>query len=597
MSQPSGNAKFTTARNPQKIRSWLEETHADISSKHARDSYIRAAASHRTSHHLLKLAHNLGVPGATRADVERTDVGREIVFRTTAKSAKKKLTKLAKNLVGEARPVPFPTSGMLRIRVVFPEAGTLAVYRRHILHLRRETNVLVHARAALGDIVVPVHLAGWCVGSGMYVVVTTDPGESRPVKQEDADRALYMLKNMVVSGLYPETASVLQKRPNGAFLVHDPSLLLEIPKGIHTAFVRYVIGGDNVGDAWVAAGGATWAAAHETRFAFEHHFRPTEMRQITSSATLKNHLALAIRNPLRGRVGTPDDVRDAITMLQRLVASGTKLGRGAHGDVYEIRLDDVNQSRLYAIKRSLTNTMEFGAYDGRSAVVLKVERLRGSTLALDTVYRLAGEAYLQQYVHENRGLATRTIGRKPVAITPRVYFSGTLGNAFHLICMDRADGIPLKAILKKQRVVSDAVYGAMKRAIETMLRNGVVHSDLHFDNVLVSGSGRTLRVHILDFGFASILTPAMKKKIVGILDNGGSVHDAFFQTGLIDSINAIKQTYPYYHSNATTLADLKRRRNQGAKRGLRSHPIDTSPRTVLRSSTSGGKARRSRKIT
>jgi len=122
----------------------------------------------------------------------------------------------------------------------------------------------------------------------------------------------------------------------------------------------------------------------------------------------------------------------------------------------------------------------------------------------------------------------------------------------------------------------------MDRAIKVMLRNGVIHSDLHFNNVFISGPSKTPSVQILDFGFASIVPPLMKKKIVKLLDNGGSVQDVFTNTGLKQMIDALKIEYSHYHPNANSLSYLQKLRNLYAKRGLRSHAVTKrSPSSVL----------------
>jgi len=176
-------------------------------------------------------------------------------------------------------------------------------------------------------------------------------------------------------------------------------------------------------------------------------------------------------------------------------------------------------------------------------------------------------------VHENKGIQEKY--RKGVpSVAPPVFFSGTIANAYHVICMAHVEGVSLWS-LTKRGVVSNKVFNAMESAVKTMLRNGVVHSDLHNMNVMVEKG--TERVKILDFGFATIMPPLLKREVVAVLNRGGTVEQAFEETGLLNMINRVKMDFTYYHSNMKMIKNLRRRRNLTSHTQIPVHPVPPSP--------------------
>lgn len=400
-----------------------------------------------------------------------------------------------------------------------------------------------------------------------------DPGDLRPVSKKDKSVPV-IVKQLVDAGVFPHSLATIKRNAKDVHIVSDPSELVEIPSGVHRAYTKYIANGQNAGDAWIAAGGVTWSAALGLKFEFHELFEYDRTVPLTSIATLDTYVMKSLHRPVHGAAARKleSDPATAIakSALQTLTTDGTRLGRGSYGTVYAITLDVRSLKLLADLKKSLSNMLEFAPYGGNRQVVLKVEKLESyMPMTEERRRRLVGESYIQQFVNDNRGLVTRA--KSQLVVSPRVYFSGTIANSFNVICMDRVVGKLLSDVISDRRVVSECVYNALEAAIVTMLRNGVVHSDLHASNVFVSGSGRSTHIHILDFGFASLVPQAMKKKIANVLDRGGSVHDVFEQTGLANAVNATKRKFDYYHANDRLLTYVKKR--QVPPSGLRSYPV------------------------
>ena len=562
----------TTARDPRKTRTSFLQYHAPINWTRGVDVTRGYAPVSEIVEYVKTL---VPVDQYTHASSHGSEPGRRIVFHTRVNhDGRIQLQKLKRWLTGVANVNPLPPAGRVRIAVstIDTAHGGRAAFNAALESLQMKTNAFVHAAVSTG-FVSPVYFAGFDTRSNLYIVVMDDPGELRPVSKKDTAIPT-IAKQLVDAGVYPRSLATIKRNAKGVHIISNPSEVIEIPSGIHRAYTRYVANGQNAGEAWIAAGGATWSMAHGLKFDFHEFFEYDRTVPVTSIATLDSHVLKSLYRPVHGAAARAmeSDPATAVakTALQKLVTGAVTLGRGAYGTVYAIALDVNNRKLLADLKKSVSNMLEFAPYGGKRQVVLKIEKLDSyRPMTERRRRRLVGESYIQQYVHDNRGLTTRK--KSQLVVSPQVYFSGTIANLFNVVCMDRVAGKPLGDIVRERRVVSAHLYNALEAAIVAMLRNGVVHSDLHVNNVLVSGSGRSIRVHILDFGFASIVPPAVKKKIANVLDRVGSVHDVFEQTGLANAVNATKRNYDYYHANNRLLSYVKKR--QAPTSGLRSHSV------------------------
>ena len=562
----------TTARDPRQARTSFLQYHTPINWSRGVD-VTRGYVPVPTIVDYVKT--HIPVDQFTHASSHGSEPGRRIVFHTRVNhDGRIQLQKLKRRLTGVANVNPLPPTGRVRVVVSTidtPHGGRTA-FKAALKTLQTKTDSFIHAAVSIGPVVSQLYFAGFDARSNLYIVVMGDPGDLRPVSKKDKTIP-DIIKQLVDAGVFPRSLATIKRNVKGEHIISDPSELVEIPSGIHRAYTKYIANGQNAGDAWVAAGGVTWSTALGLKFEFHELFDYDRTVPLTSIATLDTFVTKSLHRPVHGAAARKleSDPATAVakSALQTLTAGGKPLGRGSYGTVYEITLDVRNRKLLADLKKSLSNMLEFAPYGGKSQLVLKVERLDTyRPLTVGRRRRLVGESYIQQFVNDNRGLVTRE--KSQLVVSPRVYFSGTIANSFNVICMSKVIGKPLADIIRDRRVVSAYLYSALEAAIVTMLRNGVVHSDLHTSNVFVSGSGRSLRVYILDFGFASIVPQAMKKKIANVLDRGGSVHDVFEQTGLANAVNASKRDFEYYHANNKLLTYVKKR--QMPVSGLRSHP-------------------------
>ena len=562
----------TTARDPRQVRTSFLQYHAPINWSSGVD-VTRGYVPVREVVEYVKIL--IPVDQFTHASSHGSEPGRRIVFHTRVNhDGRIQLQKLKRRLTGVANVNPLPPTGRVRVVVstIDTAHGGRTAFKAALKTLQSKTDSFIHAAVSIGPTINPIYFAGLDARTNLYIVVMGDPGDLRPVSKKDKSVPV-IVKQLVDAGVFPHSLATIKRNAKGVHIVSDPSELVEIPSGIHRAYTKYIANGQNAGDAWIAAGGCTWSAALGLKFEFHELFDYDRTVPLTSIATLDAHVMKSLHRPVHGAAARKleSDPATAIakSALQTLTTGGNALGRGSYGTVYAITLDVRSLKLLADLKKSLSNMLEFAPYGGNRQVVLKVEKLESyMPMTEERRRRLVGESYLQQFVNDNRGLVTRA--KSKLVVSPRVYFSGTIANSFNVICMERVVGKPLSTIISNRRVVSEYVYNALEAAIVTMLRNGVVHSDLHASNVFVSGSGRSTHIHILDFGFASLVPPAMKKKIANVLDRGGSVHDVFEQTGLANAVNATKRKFDYYHANDRLLTYVKKR--QMPVSGLRSSP-------------------------
>ena len=573
--------EYGTARNPWKVRASLPTMHGRVDPM----VLLEAAGAKRPTFQdkaaLARAIQNIGIP-VTTGNMETERTKRQFHVYAVVKGAKA-LQMLKSKLHGLLSLDTLTGGNAYAVRIIFPTFQVPEKFAVQIQSLTRRVNAYAHLRTILGDSVLPVNFAGLYPALGAYIIVSVFPEKLLRVSRDDRG-VTPLFHQMVDGGVYPEKRDVIRKTETGEYRIFDPLSLLEIPKGICTAYKRLRQTSDPA-QAWVGSGGASWSAEHRSTFELHSLNGYTHPTPVTIASTMESHLSKVMRYPETGAV-TDRPVNPGIQQrLDALMKAGTMIGQGSYGQVFSIQLTKQNQADLITISASLSNSLSFKPLPRAGGkVVLKVERLSAKMpLGKRKVMELAGEAYIQQYVHDNTGLPVEVQKRVP-SVAPAVYFSGTVANAYHLICMDHVDGTSLWSAIKRG-IVSDQVYNAMVRAVSTMLRNGVVHSDLHVMNVVLVKSGNGLRAQVIDFGFASILPPMMKRSIIKTLNETGSINDAFRETGLLNTVNAVKKNYTYYHSNAKLIAELKRLRDIGPTTGIRSHPAGTA-KTARTSKTS-----------
>ena len=569
-----------TARNPiKKSRSWIPKYHAPYPSGKLAEVARSTPLDVTNRSSLQRVLEHANIPRTNDMHVSSYDVRdafgvrarhTRIVTHATGTKDFSTLQALRRQLIGTLQLDTLERNASYRIYIACPSFFDTPRFEETILTLTANANAFTHIRKHMPQHTSPIYFAGVHPKLRAYVIVMADPGRMYSAPRQDRGQ-IPIFNRMLEIGVYPTSASTVgmtrpPNHPHGAqYRIIDPSKLYEIPKMIHTAYKKYIRTEPHP-SAWISAGGAAWAAntaGIEFEFPDLHRFETPD--PITLNETMKHHLYNNIQLLEVGRasVRVPDE--QVLMSLNSIQGNSKKIGSGSYGTVFDVPLRGryaSNMHNMMTVLSALTNVNYFNAIDTQPRVVLKIEKLQRLTpIDSDLVYTLAGESYIQQYVHVNGGVPITNVTRTPV-VSPKVYFSGTLANQYHLICMAHVDGVPLSRYAKNGYITDD-VYDAMSVAVKTLIRNGVVHSDLHWNNVFITKDARSTRATILDYGFATIVPPAIHRKMVKVLDESGSIDDAYHKTGVVNVINAAKSRFTYYHSNAKMmrlLTYLKHRR-------------------------------------
>lgn len=561
-----------SARNPWKDRPWIPGRNEPFDKAKVAQAITVKRPSFLQRDAVIRSLRGFGIPGASgyTSTYRASQGGTQITTNATGSDVRK-LAALRHQLTGKLVVDTLSKNASYTVHIQYPTFTSGSDFRSAIKVLSRRANVYARARDRLGDAVVPIYFAGLHPEMGAYVTVLAQPPDTRSLGSGDTG-AFPVFHRLVDAGVYPATGNAVRKTLDGRYIVSNPSLLLEVPRGIHNAYDTYRKEEGPV-EAWLSAGGAVWAGAY-THFDFHLTGRILRNSPITFKNTMNQHLKLSLERMETGVASKRPVDPHVERILGEITALSKKLGEGAYGQVFAVTLSTAaRRKRMTTVQAALTNYLEFDSIKGQTHVVLKIEKLdpiRGLTAS--EVRRLAGEAYTQQYVHTNSGIENPAARQREHVVTPGVYFSGTLANKYHIICMDYVEGVPLSRVTSRG-FADDTVYRAMVSAVKTLIRNGVVHSDLHRNNVFVVKRGRSTGIQILDFGFASIVPPRMRVRMVETLKRTGSIDAVYRTTGLIEAVNANKTGYHYYHSDAKLVSLLKWMRNRGPKVGVQSHQL------------------------
>jgi len=181
-----------------------------------------------------------------------------------------------------------------------------------------------------------------------------------------------------------------------------------------------------------------------------------------------------------------------------------ELGKGSYGVVYAVTPSALALKALTELSRRLSNVVgTWKPSEVRGPLIVKVAGPEP---------REAWAKFVERSVRENA--AHVAAHRTAPDVVPALHVSGSTSAGLFITVMDIAPGVTLSAYLEStHRTLPHAVYAALERAILRLWRAGIVHGDLHDENVLIDMSGSAPRVSIIDFGFAVQLPPDMQRKI------------------------------------------------------------------------------------
>lgn len=336
--------------------------------------------------------------------------------------------------------------------------------------------------------------------------------------------------------------------PTGSFL--------ELPKQLHTRLVRALDKGETLPRAAVDSGVMTWwqqmARRHEmdNPLVFLYHLigafdDPTrEMKRFAMNAwpiaDTDGFEPSPAPNTSRQSKNRQHILQIFATFDIPLKAT-TLVGEGVYGTAYRIAMTPHIAAAFRGLLKSMSHSTSIEMPSPRGSVILKFERLSSRR-----TYQL-GNVVREARTHATVSTAVVKKGKKTIRgrdIAPRLFFSGIYGG--HAItCMEYIKGDLLTTYILKGSI-SRRLFQAIEHMVETMLRIGVVHGDMHGNNVIVTPSGQ---VKCIDFGFAFEIPDAIHRRAVAILDTTNSIERAWLDSGLQDIVDARYFHQKYYHSN------------------------------------------------
>ena len=245
---------------------------------------------------------------------------------------------------------------------------------------------------------------------------------------------------------------------------------------------------------------------------------------------------------------------------------GTPIGKGRHGEVFVARWSPL----LSTLVKRLQHGVDVSAPFMGARVVVKVSR---GPVNKDSymvwLYDCMRELYVHQFLASRRCKRFGPDGKYEACVRdfiPPLYAGGvfrekTSEAPVFVIVMGIGDGAH-----PTQFLTADMYLGFEKAACAMWL-HGVLHADLHEQNILWDAVRK--RATIIDFGFAIMLpqhlTKAIETSLAAAIDakarSLGEIFrpkSPFHVPGLLDHSNGVLKgrDYSWYHANSTSLTHM-----------------------------------------
>lgn len=186
---------------------------------------------------------------------------------------------------------------------------------------------------------------------------------------------------------------------------------------------------------------------------------------------------------------------------------GKLIGKGEYGAVFRATYAGKTRELLRLIRRRSLMWADNKVPTEGDAVCIKVAANMHLRRHRKFAFEAAREASWHMFL--SRARAIKLPGLRPsraAVFVPRFYRMGlvwddTLKKPVSVTVMSCAPGQPVEA--QKGSLTADA-YVLIEKAVVSMWLHGIVHADLHMDNVLYDPLTR--KVTIIDFGFATMLS-------------------------------------------------------------------------------------------
>lgn len=450
--------------------------------------------------------------------------------------------------------------------------------------------------------IIPFYFAGFMDMSYMYVTCTGIPPETRiggvlppsvfsttNNKQKkstcrvdpDAWTKLYTLVIQVlrtgfwIPGPLDRLGVVITSQGKAQPVIRHTMSLLEIPRSIVTDLINRLDRGESLPQIVHASALMPWVR-QRMRHTNETYPKTTFMDTLLNLATISTPQTKTMTRFLRDATSMPTTPISRTPILQKTSQSLNRrsvdsimrsmgipeenvsnIAKGQYGTTYRIGLTKNTIERMVQFTKQMSHvTVHTYPVYQKGYAVLKIEKLRQRNAKhLGNVTREARihlKVSSSSVLGPKRGLFGTQREFKGSDIAPVLYFSGVYGG--HVItCMEYIPGVPLQQYIANG-TLTDTIVRRLERAVETLIRIGVVHGDLHANNIMVTSNERVV---IIDYGFAFEIPPRVHDAVLKILNSTKSIERAWIESGLQSVVNARFESIPYYHSNLKMLQKAK----------------------------------------
>jgi hypothetical protein len=447
------------------------------------------------------------------------------------------------------------------------------------------------------DMISPCHFAGYSKMNNAYFVVLaahrTNSLRRSPLAQlsQTLPQVTFALEKMLIGVLklgYLPRDNV----KDGSYIIEQGKKIhvkltgsndfQGIPVDMHKRLVKKLQAGESLVAAWHDVGGYTWYKNYNLKFKGGGGIDNVVVLQQMALSAVKNaegadrdrllkmvpFMNTSTENPrsVRSRGWTNSDhiynhlsapapnkmynfTKPILNQLN-FPQNWKTIGKGAYGCVLESNTNDKNLKYLHDLKNNLKNVQFHGFPDPKSdpKFVIKIQTMKSA----NEFHGVLREAHILNRLRSTSVMKKGTVIRGTEFIPP-FFFSGMFGHK-HVICMGRVEGRRLFDIIQKYKYMPKPVFAKLERAVEFMLRAGIVHSDFHSLNILVDKElTRNPKLTIIDFGFAIEIPLRLKNQVSKILDKTGSIDDAWVNSGLDEYVNLKRSKTPWFHSNMKML--------------------------------------------
>jgi serine/threonine protein kinase len=298
----------------------------------------------------------------------------------------------------------------------------------------------------------------------------------------------------------------------------------------------------------------------EAKGRYTRHLDP---KRRTLNKSVENIMLKPLKNdnvaPKRGvSRSTPDE------WIAAMFGSEAKfLSSGKYGRVYKLNLNKT-ASKMKPLKNMLTNVVETDRVPQSGTFIVKV----------GTQGKKDWAPFVLDNVHESqahRHLTTRCVSLKCAArpvcardISPKFYFGGADPTArLFITVMEFVNGDTLYKYLSKRSNITASTYLAIEKAIVTMWLTGIVHGDLHEDNIMISPNGS--KAWVIDFGFAVVLPPNRLEALKRVMDDVPNVSESLANSvwyaknalqGYVNSVLAVHRGMDWYNADGKLLRGM-----------------------------------------